>query len=370
MTDHVDTPLIDVKKSLVSYLTYFLYDYSTIGYCLLKVSQPYGVSLEDIKHEAIVLYCDTTGTPRSDIENHNFTVDLEFRDNENDIILVKTDIDLRNFSASLPSSYVGKVYASVINTTHVNTEPNAAATSTSTQTESRFEDKINDDLMIVNAITDIFSIAAMSMKAGISAAMTAKQLTSDVVNKEAKNARKVSKESLKAVKKLAKEHSKVFLRAVKGNEALKSVSIEPSVAEVATCRDQESFVSNDVGKGSGEDIKQEKTAEVASSVIPFIHGRHTCDQCLTTPIIGTRYHALNLPDYDLCANCYGNYKGSEIVFEEAQLGTYISGSLFPLLMSSQYSVSRFHITFDLHVQNVMYHIRNAGIVNVPCSKDI
>lgn len=26
----------------------------------------------------------------------------------------------------------------------------------------------------------------------------------------------------------------------------------------------------------------------------FIHGRHTCDSCLSTPIIGTRYHATNV----------------------------------------------------------------------------
>lgn len=53
--------------------------------------------------------------------------------------------------------------------------------------------------------------------------------------------------------------------------------------------------------------------------LPFIHGRHTCDGCLCTPIIGTRYHATNLPDYDLCAACRGNYKGTEIHFEEQQL---------------------------------------------------
>lgn len=27
---------------------------------------------------------------------------------------------------------------------------------------------------------------------------------------------------------------------------------------------------------------------------PFIHGRHTCDICLSTPIIGTRYHSTNV----------------------------------------------------------------------------
>lgn len=51
----------------------------------------------------------------------------------------------------------------------------------------------------------------------------------------------------------------------------------------------------------------------------FIHGRHTCDSCLQTPIIGLRYHALNLPDYDLCQNCVHNYKGNEIKFKPVEL---------------------------------------------------
>jgi hypothetical protein len=52
---------------------------------------------------------------------------------------------------------------------------------------------------------------------------------------------------------------------------------------------------------------------------PFIHGRHTCDGCLQTPIVGTRYKASNLPDYDLCSNCHSNYKGAYIQFESAEL---------------------------------------------------
>ena len=53
---------------------------------------------------------------------------------------------------------------------------------------------------------------------------------------------------------------------------------------------------------------------------PWIHGRHTCDACLTTPIVGKRFHAQNMADYDLCQNCFENYKGEEIKFEEVQLG--------------------------------------------------
>jgi len=51
----------------------------------------------------------------------------------------------------------------------------------------------------------------------------------------------------------------------------------------------------------------------------FIHGRHTCDSCLMSPIIGPRYHATNLPDYDLCSKCFPNYSGKEIKFEAVEL---------------------------------------------------
>ena len=51
----------------------------------------------------------------------------------------------------------------------------------------------------------------------------------------------------------------------------------------------------------------------------FIHGRHTCDGCLTTPIFGLRYHAMNVPDYDLCSKCHGNYAGTDIEFKPLQL---------------------------------------------------
>ena len=288
----------------------------------MKISQPYGVSLEDIKHEAIVLHCDTTGTDRAKIESQAFTIDLEFRDNEGDIIIVKTDIDLRNFTASLPPSYIGKVFANVSNTTeHVKSEPNIPSTSVTTQTDAKVEEKDNDDQKVIDAIADIFSIAAVSMKAGISAAMAAKNLSTAVVKKEAQNAHKVSKESLKAAKRLAKQHLKncsIKSGVIKSADTL-SVPVEPVSTEDAVVSNL--IDGKDVEKVNEKAIDQKNVVQNSPTVIPFIHGRHTCDQCLTTPIVGTRYHALNLPDYDLCVICFGNYKGSEIVFEEAQLGT-------------------------------------------------
>lgn len=53
--------------------------------------------------------------------------------------------------------------------------------------------------------------------------------------------------------------------------------------------------------------------------IKFIHGRHTCDGCLVTPIVGFRYHATNLPDYDLCQHCVIKKKDeNNVIFEPVQ----------------------------------------------------
>ena len=61
------------------------------------------------------------------------------------------------------------------------------------------------------------------------------------------------------------------------------------------------------------------TDEFASFDPNFIHGRHTCDSCFTTPITGYRFHAANLPDYDLCHKCVKNYKGKDVIFQPEQL---------------------------------------------------
>ena len=86
---------------------------------------------------------------------------------------------------------------------------------------------------------------------------------------------------------------------------------------------------NSASQSNGLDSKEEKSPcgspkkakepEQTDVEEPFIHGRHTCDGCLTTPIIGKRYHSTNLLDYDLCQKCFDNYKGSEIKFESVEL---------------------------------------------------
>merc|ERR1712038_681362 len=94
-------------------------------------------------------------------------------------------------------------------------------------------------------------------------------------------------------------------------------------------QNKEEDKSVDMAKSEPDQSKEDgEKKETASNNIPhvpecfdreFIHGRHTCDSCLTTPIIGIRYNATNLPDYDLCQKCIPNYKGSHITFAPSQL---------------------------------------------------
>eukprot|EP00592_Proboscia_alata_P014416 CAMPEP_0194393166 /NCGR_PEP_ID=MMETSP0174-20130528/123145_1 /TAXON_ID=216777 /ORGANISM="Proboscia alata, Strain PI-D3" /LENGTH=684 /DNA_ID=CAMNT_0039188821 /DNA_START=46 /DNA_END=2100 /DNA_ORIENTATION=+ len=51
----------------------------------------------------------------------------------------------------------------------------------------------------------------------------------------------------------------------------------------------------------------------------FIHKRHTCDSCCISPIVGIRYHAQNIPDYDLCQDCMAKCQVKDIVFQPEQL---------------------------------------------------
>jgi Zinc finger, ZZ type len=53
---------------------------------------------------------------------------------------------------------------------------------------------------------------------------------------------------------------------------------------------------------------------------PFIHMSHTCDECLTCPIVGERYHCLDKDDYDLCQSCYSKYDWP-LRFKPVKLGT-------------------------------------------------
>lgn len=97
----------------------------------------------------------------------------------------------------------------------------------------------------------------------------------------------------------------------------------PTVAAAAAASETETTAaSNETPKQAPEKEPAAAEEQAPPPPRPFIHGRHTCDRCLCTPIIGERFHATNLPDYDLCAKCKEGYKGEEIQFESVELGKF------------------------------------------------
>lgn len=97
--------------------------------------------------------------------------------------------------------------------------------------------------------------------------------------------------------------------------ASRASSTMDSSPDAATGETETASTSNE-----STEEKEPEAAAAKAAPRPFIHGRHTCDRCLCTPIVGERYHATNLPDYDLCAKCKDGYKGDEIQFEVVELG--------------------------------------------------
>ena len=95
---------------------------------------------------------------------------------------------------------------------------------------------------------------------------------------------------------------------------------EKAVPTVAVLPDLETATNIEKNSAPPSESQEVPESKKQAEVRPFIHGRHTCDSCLTTPIVGKRYHAKNLPDYDLCQRCFENYGGKEIEFEAAELG--------------------------------------------------
>merc|ERR1712232_365868 len=106
------------------------------------------------------------------------------------------------------------------------------------------------------------------------------------------------------------------------NDAMKEFAVTSFRAN-ADCAQASTVEVADNKKENGEASLEKKgwgsKEESEEENLPFIHNRHTCDGCLCTPIVGDRYHSTNLPDYDLCAKCRGNYKGEEIQFEVVEL---------------------------------------------------
>jgi len=50
----------------------------------------------------------------------------------------------------------------------------------------------------------------------------------------------------------------------------------------------------------------------------FVHSRHTCDGCSSSPIVGYRWHSTNIPNYDICHKCKSKTVATDVFFRLAQ----------------------------------------------------
>ncbi|KAI5056919.1 hypothetical protein GOP47_0028737 [Adiantum capillus-veneris] len=84
----------------------------------------------------------------------------------------------------------------------------------------------------------------------------------------------------------------------------------------------------------------------------YVHNGHGCDSCLTTPIIGPRFHCMQCPDYDLCSTCYKT-KSHDHAMQEITGGLSSSMSVdvpaMPLPMESMEGKLE-DLTIDVSVQ--------------------
>ena len=306
----------------------------------------------------------------------DYTVALFYKDSDGDKVLIYTDEDVQNALVEHQEQKRVKLWAQVREkkngksrtssqasaTTQTDPKPAATAASTATNQEDKatqMDSNNHSNKDLVDAMADLISCVAVTVHS--------------VVSKDSlKQAKKISKDSLKQAKKVSKDAVKVAKQAAK--DASQEVNKQRTAAAQASAAKAAIERAAAVQKRTAGAVKDKSTAAAAKkeeaavedevtrpdapepSPKPFIHGRHTvsrslaaklkcvccmyhvsyhsrilsrpffswnaqCDQCLTTPIVGKRFHATNLPDYDLCESCHGNYQGSEIQFEEATLGT-------------------------------------------------
>lgn len=166
------------------------------------------------------------------------------------------------------------------------------------------------------------------------------------VEKDSKKIVKELKQAISAVGEMAKgDEAKVgqiqdvlesFLTILNQTDDSSSINVEGMKQRKKYCRKESrprnrynlSYLKPDATSKGKEAVKDEdETPKKCSNILPvkadldkgFIHGRHTCDACLVTPIIGIRYHALNLPDHDLCEKCVLTQTNIDIIFEPTEL---------------------------------------------------
>jgi hypothetical protein len=282
-------------------------------------------ALKSVQREAVALYCSEFaehGIDSAIAENFE-VVSLYYHDVDGDKILIFTDKDFYNtvkeYTAAKATSlkFIAKIASKDVS-------PQKSAPSVATQTAESADAARNPETNVeavqknvIDALSDLVSIAAASVEAAVSEASA-----KSVVKQQLQATKKASKDSIKAAKNVTRESLRAAKQATRVSLKQARSSVRSAVQAyndtVAGMTNQPPAAAEAEPVVATEEAKKEVATPAEER--PFIHGRHTCDSCLTTPIVGKRFNAVNLPDYDLCETCFGNYNGTD-VFMETVLGT-------------------------------------------------
>lgn len=265
---------------------------------------------------------------KANLAAQDYFVSLHYYDLDDDKVLIWTDSDVLNALKEYSTRGRVRIFAQVQEKqTKDETSTESTSTVKATQTTTvKTEEKASktEEMNVVDAFADLLSIAVVSVEAGVNAARSKEQLQAarQASNDHLKAAKAAAKDSFKAAKAASRDSLKQARNSVHnvvkaGTDTFAAVA---SIAVHSECPKNGKSATS-MAKEHVVPLEGVPFATPAVPELVFIHGRHTCDQCLTTPIVGKRFHATELPDYDLCEACYNNYKGSEIKFEEARLGT-------------------------------------------------
>jgi DNA polymerase III gamma/tau subunit len=281
-------------------------------------------ALKSVQREAVALYCSEFAEHGVDsVVAENFeVVSLYYHDVDGDKILIFTDKDFYNtvkeYTAAKATSlkFIAKIASKEVSQQKL---APSVATQTAESADAARKPETSAEAVqknVIDALSDLVTIAAASVEAAVSEASS-----KSVAKQQLQAAKKASKDSIKAAKNVTRES----LRAAKQATRVSLKQARSSVrSAVQAYSDTVAGMNQPPAAAEAEPAvaAEEAQKEVAppAEEHPFIHGRHTCDSCLTTPIVGKRFNAVNLPDYDLCEVCFGNYNGTD-VFVETVLGT-------------------------------------------------
>ncbi len=283
-----------------------------------------------LKKQAVLLF--QKAFEDTDVNLAYFNVSLTYKDMDGDYMIIHNPEDLTAALKEYAEAGKIKIFAQVQGKPSApskNIVDSSPSVHTSTQTIHTKTDQ--ETLNVTDAVEHVVGAIA---SATIIAANQVTRSLRDIKRAERKiiqpirvatvmrgsckpNASKTTASSPSVDHKEEKVEVKVSSDEVSPQPVEKEKALSPSVnveSEKNTAEDEASERKPDLT------LQEDCAIPAKTSEEPlFIHGRHTCDGCLSTPIVGKRFHAI--PDYDLCETCFKNYNGDRD-FAEVELGMF------------------------------------------------